>query len=106
MMATEGSSEEVRTRRSALAGLSTGCPVMMTTRNRSCVTGDPVLLVKRRRMVIVPNVALFAGSEVRSRDRLGAADEACDASSMNPLNCELRTMGDVVFSGPGAPSVD
>src|SRR5262249_30354066 len=50
----------------------------------------------------VPKVALFAGSEVKSRTRFGAPD--WDAKgSIGTIGRVLRLTGDDRFSGPGAP---
>src|SRR5215207_9609782 len=54
-------------------------------------------------MSSVPKVELFAGSEVKSRTRLGGDEPATHGSSKAMGNEALRWMGDERFSGPGAP---
>ena len=61
---------DVRARRSAIPD-GAGNVVWSTIRKRILVIGAPVLFIKRRRIRMVPNVELFAGSEVKSRTRLG-----------------------------------
>src|SRR5690242_4165975 len=70
-------------------------------RNRSRVTGAPVLLINVRRISIVPLVP-FA-SEIKSRVRLGADEDDAKGSRRMTPNCELRLIGLARFSGPGAP---
>src|SRR2546423_1207121 len=48
-----------------------GKVVMLMMRNRSLVTGWPVLFTTLRRIVIVPKVELFGGPAVRARSRFG-----------------------------------
>ena len=59
-------------------------------RKRNRVTLAPVLLTNLRRMLSVPKVELFAGTEVKSRTRLGALEVATVASSKNAGIVELR----------------
>src|SRR5215831_15945265 len=89
---------DVRARRSAVPG-GAGNVVTSMIRNRSCVTAAPVWLTKRRRMSSVPKVELFAGSDVKSRTRFGAADDDTLASSGNAAMLALRWIGDDRFSG-------
>src|SRR6476660_2369409 len=58
----------------------------------------------RRLISSVPNVELFARSDVKSRVRLGAVEAPTEVSSKR-VAIELRSKGDVRFSGPGAPSL-
>src|SRR5829696_934004 len=74
------------------------------TRNRSRVTGDPVLFVTVFRMSSVPKVELFAGSEVKSRMRFGGLELPTAGSRLPPAIWLLRWTGLDRFSGPGAPS--
>ena len=81
-----------------------GNVVMSTTRNRRRVMGAPELLVNVLRRSSVPNVELLAGSDVKSRTWFGTAnrfthESRFDASSATPS----RTIGELRFSGPGAP---
>src|SRR5215475_9035318 len=70
---------EVLGRRSAVpAGAGNVLSVM--TRKRSRERFPPVLLVNRRRIESVPNVALFGGSLVKSRATFGKAVSACNGS--------------------------
>ncbi len=93
---------EVNARKSAMPP-GTGSEVMSMIRNRSRVTGAPVLLVIRRRKATVP-LLVFGGAEsVRSRARLGSTAAPLVASSITVVNGLLRTIGLVRFSGPGAP---
>ena len=81
---------------------------MSTMRKRKAVTLCPVLLVNLRRMVKVPSAQFGPphafGAELRSR--LGAAVEPACGSMSAALICALRWIGLVLFSGPGAPSVE
>jgi hypothetical protein len=61
---------EVLGRKSAIPD-GAGNVVMSITRHRRRVTFPPVLFLTLRRMSSVPNVELFAGSEVKSLTRLG-----------------------------------
>lgn len=70
---------------------------------RSLVIGLPVLLTTRRRISSVPNVELFAGSDVKSRTRFGGKEAACDESTIKTAVVAFRSIGDDRFSGPGAP---
>src|SRR4029453_16204899 len=93
---------DVRGRRSAMPD-GAGNVVMSMTLYRRRVTFPPVLFTTVRRMSSVPKVELFAGSLVKSRTRLGAADCATHVSSRSTANEALRSIGDERFSGPGAP---
>src|SRR5205823_2406941 len=68
------------------------------------VTFAPVLFTNRRRTDSVPNVELLPGLLVRSRTRFGDTDCALVVSSKLMLMLASRLIGDVRFSGPGAPS--
>ncbi len=96
---------EVRGRRSAVPEGS-GNVVRSIMRKRSRKMSKPVVLVKRRRTEIVPNVELFGGSEVKSRTRLGDALAATPGSISPTLSAgpALRWPGLLWPSGPGAPS--
>src|SRR5262245_38166662 len=72
--------DDVRVRKSAKPDGAVNVLMSMTL-NRSLVTGAPVLLTTRRRKSSVPNVELFAGSEVKSRTRFGGTAAACVAST-------------------------
>ena len=92
---------ELRTRKSASPD-GAGIDEISTMRNRRRVTGAPVLFTYRRRIESVPSEELFAGSEVKSLTRFGAAVEPFVESSNNAVTVELMT-GSVKPSGPGAP---
>src|SRR6185295_5079496 len=95
-------SVDVRVRKSANP-LGAGKVVMSMTRNLNRVTGAPVLLTTRRRISSVPNVELFAGSDVKSRTRFGAF-AAATVASISTIGIVVKlTSGDDRFSGPGAP---
>ena len=64
----------------------------------------PVLFTNRRRIESVPNVELFAGSEVKSRTRFGGLLLPMFASSNTVPTVLLRRIGEARFLGPGAPS--
>ena len=53
---------------------------MSIMRNRKRVIAAPVLFVNVRRISIVPKVELFAGSDVKSRTRLGGEAAAAHGS--------------------------
>src|ERR1700752_1608999 len=93
---------EVRGRRSAMP-LGAGKVVRSTTRKRKRVTFPPVLLTTVLRMSSVPNVELFAGSDVKSRTRFGGEAAATHTSRRLTANEALRSIGELRFSGPGAP---
>src|SRR5689334_10821581 len=93
---------EVRGRKSAMP-LGAGNVVRSTTRNRKRVTLPPVLLTIVRRTSNVPNVELFGGSDVKSRTRFGGDPAATQVSSRFTANDALRSIGELRFSGPGAP---
>jgi len=59
-------------------------------RKRNRVTLAPVLFTNRLRMLSVPNVELLAGTEVKSRTRLGAEETATVASTRTAEIVELR----------------
>src|SRR5687768_14741788 len=95
---------DVRGRRSAVPE-GTGNVVRSIMRKRMRLIPEPVELVKRRRTEIVPNVELFAGSEVKSRTKFGDASSATPGST-NPIPIDgpvLTWPGLREFSGPGAP---
>ena len=71
---------DVRMRKSAVP-LGAGNVSTSAIRNRSRVTGTPVLLVHVRLTEIVPNVELFGGSEVKSRSMFGETLSACAGSN-------------------------
>src|SRR6185295_13947385 len=81
-------SVDVRVRRSANPD-GAGKVVISMTRNLNRVTGAPVLLTTRRRISSVPNVELFAGSDVKSRTRFGGEAEPIVASSNTTVNDEV-----------------
>src|SRR2546423_5350412 len=98
-------SADVSARRSACApppGFGELVVVMSTMRKRKAVTGCPVLFVNLRRIVSVPCAPFVTA--VRSRTRLGDADETVCGSTSDALICALRCRGLLRFSGPGAPS--
>ena len=80
---------EVRGRRSETP-LGAGKVVKSTMRKRSRVTEPPVLLTNLRRKLIVPKVEFCAGTEVKSRTRLGGFEPAAVLSSAKFANEELR----------------
>ena len=92
----------MRARKSAIPD-GAGKVVWSISRKRNRVTLAPVLLVNVRRIVSVPNVELFPGSEVKSRTRFGGLDPATQGSSKVAGTTELRSIGLERFSGPGAP---
>src|SRR5262249_55629099 len=93
---------EVRGRKSAMP-LGAGNVVRSTTRKRNRVTFPPVLFVTLLRMSNVPKVELLGGSEVKSRTRFGGDAAATQTSRTSTLNDALRSIGELRFSGPGAP---
>src|SRR6476660_1229887 len=94
---------DVRGRKSAMP-LGAGNVVRSTTRNRRRVTLPPVLFTTVRRMSNVPKVELLGGSEVKSRTRFGGDAAATQVSSNFTANDAFRSIGELRFSGPGAPS--
>jgi len=54
--------------------------------------------------VIVPKVELLDGSDVKSRTRLGDAEEPTVESTNNTEYAKVFWIGEPRFSGPGAPS--
>src|SRR5262245_3166512 len=93
---------EVRGRKSAMP-LGAGNVVRSTTRKRKRVTFPPVLFTTVLRMSSVPKVELFGGSEVKSRTRLGVDSGATQVASKLTVKDALRSIGELRFSGPGAP---
>src|SRR5690349_4922759 len=93
---------EVLGRKSAMP-LGAGNVVKSTIRNRKRVTFPPVLLTIVLRKSRVPNVELFGGSEVKSRTRFGGEAGATQTSSMFTAKEAFRSIGELRFSGPGAP---
>ena len=63
-----------------------------------------MLLVNVNLKSIVPKVELFAGSEVKSRTRLGGLAPLTQGSKAAAEKLALRWIGDDKFSGAGAPS--
>src|SRR6185503_3396367 len=94
---------EARGRKSAIP-LGAGNVVRSTIRKRKRVTFPPVLFTIVLRTSKVPNVELFGGSEVKSRTRLGGEVAATQMSSKFTEKDALRSIGELRFSGPGAPS--
>src|SRR5688572_26230674 len=94
---------EVRGRKSAMP-LGAGKVVRSITRNRRRVTLPPVLFTTVRRMSNVPKVELLGGSDVKSRTRFGGEAAPTHMSSKFTANDALRCIGELKFSGPGAPS--
>src|SRR6185369_3777170 len=93
---------EVRGRKSAIP-LGAGKVVRSTTRKRKRVTFPPVLLTTVLRISKVPKVELLGGSEVKSRTRFGGDAGATHMSRKSTANDALRSIGELRFSGPGAP---
>src|SRR6185369_648003 len=93
---------EVRGRKSAIP-LGAGKVVRSTTRKRKRVTLPPVLFTTVRRMSNVPNVELLGGSDVKSRTRFGGDAAATQISRRFTAKDALRSIGELRFSGPGAP---
>src|SRR4029079_13363354 len=93
---------EVRGRKSAMP-LGAGKVVMSTTRKSTRVTLPPVLLTTVLRISKVPKVELFGGSEVKSRTRFGGDAGATQISRRFTAKEALRSIGELRFSGPGAP---
>ena len=79
---------------------------MSTTRKRSRVMGTPVVLVNLRRSSSVPNVEFCEGTLVRSLTMLGGSVIGKQLSNLLVFRVASpsRTIGDVSFCGPGAPS--
>ena len=94
---------DVRGRRSAVPD-GAGNVSISATRNRSRVTGAPVLLVQVRRTESVPNVELFGGSDVKSRTTFGETLSACAGSKGVWEIVDPASIGLERFSGPAAPS--
>src|SRR5688572_28017914 len=66
----------------------------------------PVLLMKVRRMAMVPKFELFAGSGVVSRNRFGeTVADTIGSISWAPTCENFFKLGLATFSGPGAPSL-
>ena len=80
---------EVLGRRSAMP-LGAGNVVRSITRKRKRVTFPPVLFVMVLRISNVPNVELFAGSEVKSRTRFGGDAPATQGSRKLVAKLALR----------------
>lgn len=80
---------EVSARRSAKPE-GAGKVVWSTIRKRSLVTGAPVLFTNLRRIESVPKVELFAGSDVKSRMRLGGEEPPTVPSRRLVPKSELR----------------
>src|SRR6185295_19637929 len=93
---------DVRGRKSAMP-LGAGNVVRSITRKRKRVTFPPVLLTTVLRMSNVPNVELLGGSEVKSRTRFGGDAGPTQMSRTFAANDGLRSIGELRFSGPGAP---
>src|SRR5215510_13470952 len=93
---------EVRGRKSAMP-LGAGNVVKSTTRKRKRVTFPPVLLTTDLRISRVPKVELFGGSEVKSRTRFGGDAAPTQISSRSTAKEPFRSIGELRFSGPGAP---
>src|ERR1700752_4093043 len=93
---------DVRGRKSAMP-LGAGKVVRSTTRKRKRVTFPPVLLTTVLRISRVPKVELLAGSDVKSRTRLGGDAAATQMSRRSTEKEALRSIGELRFSGPGAP---
>src|SRR5919206_1679391 len=93
---------EVLGRKSAMP-LGAGKVVRSITRNRKRVTFPPVLLTTVLRMSRVPKAELFGGSEVKSRTRFGGDPAAPHTSRRFTANEAFRSIGELRFSGPGAP---
>jgi len=85
----ESGDVEVRGRRSETP-LGAGKVVKSTMRKRSRVTEPPVLLTNLRRKLIVPKVEFCAGTEVKSRTRLGGFELGTVLSSAKFANEALR----------------
>src|ERR1041384_6770063 len=96
------SAVEVRGRKSAMP-LGAGNVVRSTTRKRKRVTFPPVLLTTVLRISRVPKVELFGGSDVKSRTRFGGDAAATQTSSRFTAKEAFRSIGELRFSGPGAP---
>src|SRR6185503_5913409 len=93
---------EVRGRKSAMP-LGAGNVVRSITRKRKRVTFPPVLFTTVLRMSNVPNVELLGGSEVKSRTRFGGDAAPTQISRRFTANEAFRSIGELRFSGPGAP---
>src|ERR1041384_3328518 len=93
---------EVLGRKSAMP-LGAGNVVTSITRKRKRVTFPPVLLVTVLRISRVPKVELFGGSDVKSRTRFGGDVFEAQVSRRSALKEAFRSIGELRFSGPGAP---
>src|SRR5690242_20839094 len=93
---------EVRGRKSAMP-LGAGNVVRSITRKRKRVTFPPVLFTTVLRISNVPKAELLGGSEVKSRTRFGGDVARAQGSSRFTANDALRSIGELRFSGPGAP---
>src|SRR4051812_19397124 len=104
MMLLMTTSLDVIARRSAKPGVfAEGKVLTSMMRKRRRVTGEPVLLTKRRRMASVPFGDVLGGPAVKSRKRFGAEELPVVASKRNAPSLLLRSTGLERFSGPGAP---
>src|SRR4029079_2772722 len=92
----------VRGRKSAMP-LGAGNVVRSSTRKRKRVTFPPVLFTTVLRISNVPKGELLGGSEVKSRTRFGGDAGATQTSRTFTTNDVLRSIGELRFSGPGAP---
>ena len=78
---------------------------MSTIRNRNRLMGTPVVLVNVRRTSYVPKVEFWEGTEVKSRTTFGGSWRRSHVSSLDAVRAKpSREVGEVRFSGPGAPS--
>jgi hypothetical protein len=97
----------VRGLRSAVPN-GAGKVVKSTIRKRRRVTLEVELLVNVLRIVMVPKVELFAGSDSKSRTKLGGENgSAAGSSSVVNMSGETKVAtlkGLDRFSGDGAPS--
>src|ERR1051325_5084963 len=93
---------DVRGRKSAMP-LGAGNVVTSITRKRKRVTFPPVLFTTVLRISNVPKVELLGGSEVKSRTRFGGDVAATQTSRVFTANDAFRSIGELRFSGPGAP---
>src|ERR1044072_6634110 len=93
---------EICGRKSAMP-LGVGNVVRSNTRKRIRVTFPPVLFTIVLRMSNVPKVELLGGSEVKSRTRFAGDAGATQTSRRFAAKEALRSIGELRFSGPGAP---
>src|SRR5262249_17012584 len=94
--------DEVRGRRSAMP-LGAGEGAMLTIRKRRRGRLPPEVFGYVKRRSTVPNVEFWAGLDVLSRTRLGAAPGMEHESRVVTTSEEPLLIGDDRFSGPGAP---